>query len=91
MACIQCGQEIPAGAKYCPRCTGGSTTRKIELRHAATKGAALGLGLGMALVTGMLVKYELEPVIATIALLLPLATLVAGLIIGLLKAKREWK
>ena len=91
MKCSKCGLDVPEDAIYCPHCTGDRKTRDIELYRGAAKGGALGLGIGLLLVTIMLSMYEMARGIAAIALILPIGTFTTGLIIGLVQAKREWK
>ena len=87
MQCAKCGLEVPADAIYCPHCTGDRKTTDAAVINGGVKGAAIGL----ALVTVLLANYDLERGIKAIVLALPIGTLATGLIIGLVRAKREWK
>ena len=91
MQCAKCGQEVPADAIYCPHCTGQQATTDREVMLGGVKGGTLGLGLGLLIVTAVLAFYDLERGIKAIVLIVPVATFTTGLIIGLVKAKRDWK
>jgi alkyl hydroperoxide reductase subunit AhpF len=91
MPCANCGQDVPADAIYCPHCTGERKTTDAEVILGGVKGGTIGLAIGLALVTVLLAFYDLERGIKAIVLIVPIATLTTGLIIGLVKAKRDWK
>lgn len=91
MLCAKCGREVPEDAIYCPHCTGERKTTDSEVIAGGLKGGALGLALGLALVSLLLAFYDLERGIKAIVLTVPLGTFTTGLIIGLVKAKRDWK
>lgn len=91
MRCAKCGQEAPADAIYCPNCAGNAKTTDREVINGGLKGGAIGLAIGLALVTVLLGFYDLERGIKAIVVALPIATFTTGLIMGLVKAKREWK
>ncbi|MDP3637982.1 MAG: zinc ribbon domain-containing protein [Azonexus sp.] len=91
MKCSKCGEEVPADAIYCPRCTGERETSDAEVKLGGVKGGTIGLAIGLAIVTVILNYYDLERGIKAIVLIVPVATFTTGLIIGLVKAKREWK
>lgn len=91
MQCAKCGREVPADAIYCPHCTGERKTTDAQVMLGGAKGGALGLAFGLALVTALLAVYDLERGIKAIVLIVPIATFTTGLIIGLVKAKRDWK
>lgn len=91
MQCAKCGREVPEDAIYCPHCTGERKTTDREVIAGGLKGGALGLAVGLALVGLLLAFYDLERGIKAIVLTVPLGTFTTGLIIGLVKAKRDWK
>lgn len=91
MKCARCGQEVSEDAIYCPHCTAGRATTQRDVVHGGLKGGAVGLVLGLALVTVLLLFFDLERGIKAIVLTVPIATFTTGLIIGLVKAKRDWK
>ncbi len=91
MQCSKCGQEVPADAIYCPHCVGDRRISDREVINGGLKGGAIGLGLGLLLVTLLLGFYDLERGIKAIVVALPIGTFATGLIIGLVKAKRDWK
>ena len=91
MQCSKCGLEVPADAIYCPHCVGDRRTSDREVINGGLKGGAIGLGLGLLLVTLLLGFYDLERGIKAIVVALPIGTFATGLIIGLVKAKRDWK
>ena len=91
MQCSKCGLEVPADAIYCSHCTGDRKATDAAVINGGVKGGAIGLAIGLALVTVLLANYELERGITAIALALPIGTFATGLIIGLVRAKREWK
>lgn len=91
MQCAKCGQEVPAEAIYCPYCAGAGKTTDQEVIRGGIKGGLIGLFLG--LLPALVLLYIFGPVrgIKAIAFVLPVTTFTTGLIIGLVKAKREWK
>ena len=91
MQCSKCGQEVPADAIYCPHCTGDRKTTDRDVIRGGIRGGAIGLFLGMLPAVWLLFQFGAERGIKAIALAVPIATFTTGLIIGLVKAKREWK
>ena len=91
MKCTKCGQEVPADAIYCPHCTGDGTTTDQEVIRGGIKGGLIGLFLGLLPAIWLIFHFGAERGIKAIAFTVPIATLATGLIIGLVKAKREWK
>ncbi len=91
MQCAKCGQEVPADAIYCPHCTGARKTTDQEVIRGGIRGAAIGLFLGMLPTVWLLFHFGAERGIKAIAFIVPAVTFTTGLIIGLVKAKREWK
>ena len=91
MRCAKCGLDVPEDAIYCPNCAGEQTTSDGDVMRGGLKGGTIGLGIGLAIVTALLVYYDLERGIKAIVLAVPIGTFATGLIIGLVKAKREWK
>ena len=91
MRCAKCGQEAPADAIYCPNCAGDTKTTDREVINGGLKGGAIGLAVGLVLVTVLLAFYDLERGIKAIVLTVPIGTFTTGLILGLVKAKRDWK
>ena len=91
MQCSKCGQEVPADAIYCPHCTGERKTSNREVIWGGIRGGLIGIFLGM--LPGLWLLYEFGAVrgVKGIAVAVPLATFTTGFIIGLVKAKREWK
>ncbi len=91
MNCAKCGQDVPENVVYCPHCTGERKATEAQVINGGVKGGAIGLALGLVLVTVLLVNYDLERGIKAIVLALPLGTFTTGLILGLVRAKRDWK
>ena len=91
MNCTKCGQEVPADAIYCPHCTGDGTTTDREVIRGGVRGGLIGLLVGLVPALLILYLYGAERGIKAIVFILPAVTFTTGLIIGLVKAKREWK
>ncbi len=91
MKCSQCGQEVPADAIYCPHCTGDRKTTDRDVISGGIRGGAIGLFLGLLPALWLLYHFGAERGIKAIAFGLPVATFTTGLIIGMVKAKRDWK
>lgn len=91
MRCGKCGQEVPEGAIYCPYCAGERKTTQGEVIAGGIKGAIVGLILGLVPALGLLAYYGPVRGIKAIAFAVPMATFITGLIIGMVKAKRDWK
>ena len=91
MQCAKCGQDAPEDALYCPHCAGNRKTTDRDVINGGLKGGTIGLAIGLALITLLLAFYDLERGIKAIVLTVPLGTCTTGLIIGLVKAKRDWK
>lgn len=91
MRCSKCGQEVPADAIYCPHCTGERKTTDREVIRGGIRGGLIGLLLGLVPALLILYLYGAERGIKAIALTVPIATFTTGLILGLVKAKRDWK
>ncbi|WP_153145759.1 zinc ribbon domain-containing protein [Dechloromonas sp. H13] len=91
MRCSKCGQEVPADAIYCPHCTGERQTTDREVIRGGIRGGLIGLLVGLVPALLILYLYGAERGIKAIALTVPIATFATGLILGLVKAKRDWK
>jgi hypothetical protein len=91
MKCSKCGQDVPADAIYCPHCTGERRTTDGEVIRGGIKGGLLGLLIGALPMLVLLYIYGPERGIKAIVFAVPVATFTTGLIIGLVKAKRDWK
>lgn len=91
MKCSQCGQDVPADAIYCPYCTGERQTTDSEVIRGGLKGGLIGLLIGALPALLLLYLYGPERGIKAIVFAVPVATFTTGLIIGLVKAKRDWK
>ena len=91
MKCSQCGQEVAEDAIYCPHCTGERKTTDREVMRGGFIGGLKGLFLGLLPMIWMLTQLGAERGIKAIAFTVPIATFTTGFIIGLVKAKREWK
>ena len=91
MQCAKCGQEVPADAIYCPNCVGCQKTTDQEAIRGGMKWGLVGLLLGLLPALLLLYLYGAERGIKAIAFALPIGTFTTGLIIGLVKAKRDWK
>ncbi len=91
MRCSKCGQEVPADAIYCPHCTGERQTTDREVIRGGIRGGLIGLLVGLVPALLILYLYGAERGIKAIALTVPIATFTTGLILGLVKAKRDWK
>ena len=91
MKCAKCGQDLPEDAIYCPRCTGERKTTDREVIRGGIVGGLKGLFLGLLPMIVLLMDFGAERGIKAIALTVPIATFTTGLIIGLVKAKRDWK
>ncbi|MDE2440461.1 MAG: zinc ribbon domain-containing protein [Betaproteobacteria bacterium] len=91
MKCSKCDQEVPADAIYCPHCTGNRKVSDQEVIRGGIRGGAIGLFLGMLPAVWLLFQFGAERGIKAIAFIVPAITFTTGLIIGLVKAKRDWK
>lgn len=91
MQCSKCGQEVPADAIYCPHCTGERKTSDRDVIRGGIRGGLIGLFLGLLPAAWLLFDFGAERGIKAIAFIVPAVSFVTGLIIGLVKAKREWK
>jgi len=91
MKCSQCGQEVPADAIYCPHCTGDRKTTDRDVIRGGIRGGAIGLYLGLLPALWLLYQFGAERGIKAIVFAVPVATFTTGLIIGMVKAKRDWK
>lgn len=91
MQCAKCGQQVPEDAIYCPHCTGDRKTTDREVIRGGVIGGLKGLFLGLLPAIFLLMHYGAERGIKAIAFVVPMTTFTTGLIIGLVKAKREWK
>jgi hypothetical protein len=91
MQCAKCGQEVPADAIYCPHCTGERKTSDRDVIRGGIRGGLIGLFLGLLPAAWLLFDFGAERGIKAIAFIVPAVSFVTGLIIGLVKAKREWK
>jgi hypothetical protein len=88
MKCSKCGQEVPEGAIYCPFCTAGGGGEK-DLIRGGIKGGLIGLLLGLVPALLLLYLFGAERGIKAIAFAVPVATFTTGLILGLVKARRN--
>jgi len=91
MQCAKCGQEVPADVIYCPHCTGERKTTDQEVIRGGIRGGLIGLFLGLLPALWLLYHFGAVRGIKGIAVAVPIATFTTGLIIGLVKAKRDWK
>ncbi len=91
MICAKCGREAPDDAIYCPHCVAERKASQAQVINGGLKGGAIGLALGLLFVTVLLGYYDLERGIKAIVLTVPIGTFTTGLIIGLVKAKTDWK
>jgi len=91
MRCSKCGQEVPADAIYCPHCVGEQKTTDSDVIRGGIRGGAIGLFLGLLPMLWLLYHFGAERGIKAIAFAVPVATFTTGLIIGMVKAKRDWK
>jgi len=91
MQCSKCGQEVPADAIYCPHCTGDRKTTDRDVIRGGIRGGAIGLFLGLLPALWLLYQFGAERGIKAIVFAVPVATFTTGLIIGMVKAKRDWK
>ncbi len=91
MQCAKCGQDVPDDAVYCPHCVAKCRVTDREVINGGLKGGAVGLALGLVLVSVLLGYYDLERGIKAIVLAVPIGTFTTGLVIGLVRAKRDWK
>ena len=91
MRCSKCGQEVPPDAIYCPHCTGERKTTDREVIRGGIRGGLIGLLIGVVPALLILYLYGAERGIKAIALILPATTFTTGLLVGLVKAKRDWK
>lgn len=89
MKCSKCGQEVPEGAIYCPFCTADGGGNERDLIRGGIKGGLVGLLIG--LIPALVLLYVFGPVrgIKAIAFAVPIGTFTTGLILGLVKAKRN--
>ena len=91
MPCAKCGQSVPEDAIYCPHCVARRPVSERQVINAGLKGGTLGLAFGLVLLTVLLVNAEPERGLKGLLLAIPLATFATGLIIGLVRGRRDWK
>ena len=91
MLCSKCGQEVPPDAIYCPHCTGERKTTDREVIQGGIRGGLIGLLVGLVPALLLLYLFGAERGIKAIAFTVPIGTFTTGLIIGLVKAKLDWK
>ncbi len=91
MKCGKCGQEVPEGAIYCPFCTAGKPTGQGDVIRGGLKGGLIGLLVGLLPMLGLLALYGPERGIKAIVFAVPVATFTTGLILGMVRAKQDWK
>ncbi|MCL2874822.1 MAG: zinc ribbon domain-containing protein [Betaproteobacteria bacterium] len=91
MLCAKCGQEAPDEAIYCPHCVGERRSTDREVIRGGVRGGLIGLFIGLLPALLLLYIYGPERGIKAIAFAVPVATFTTGLIIGLVKAKHDWK
>lgn len=91
MICARCGREAPDDAIYCPHCASQRPVTQREVILGGLRGGLIGLFLGLLPVVALVLHYGAERGIKAIALTVPLATFTTGLIVGLVRAKRDWK
>jgi hypothetical protein len=89
--CSKCGQAVPEGAIYCPHCTRRPQTTQREIIRGGLVGGLKGLFLGLLPAIVLLMQYGAERGIKAIAFIVPITTFATGLIIGLVRAKGDWK
>ena len=88
---VDAQQEVPEDAIYCPHCTGDRQTTQREIIRGGIVGGLKGLFLGLLPAIVLLMHYGAERGIKAIAFIVPVTTFTTGLIIGLVRAKRDWK
>lgn len=91
MICAKCRQEVPAGAIYCPHCAGERRTTDREVIRGGVRGGLIGLFIGLLPALLLLAIYGPVRGIKAIAFVVPAVTFTTGLIVGLVKAKHDWK
>ena len=91
MKCSKCGRTVPEDAIYCPHCTGDRKTTDRDVIRGGVRGGLLGLLVGLLPALVLLYLFGAERGIKAIALTVPIGTFTTGLILGLVKAKRDWK
>lgn len=79
---------MPEGAIYCPFCTAGGGSER-DLIRGGIKGGLIGLLIGLVPAVLLLYLFGAERGIKAIAFAVPVATFTTGLILGLVKAKRN--
>ena len=91
MKCSKCGRAVPEDAIYCPHCPGDRKTTDRDVIRGGVRGGLLGLLVGLLPALVLLYLLGAERGIKAIALTVPIGTFTTGLILGLVKAKRDWK
>lgn len=91
MICAKCRQEVPADAIYCPHCAGERRTTDREVIRGGVRGGLIGLFIGLLPALLLLAIYGPVRGIKAIAFVVPAVTFTTGLIVGLVKAKHDWK
>lgn len=89
MKCSRCGQEVPEDAIYCPHCTAGGTAGEKDVIRGGIRGGLLGLLAGLLPMLALLAAFGPERGIKAIVFTVPVATFTTGLILGMVKAKRN--
>ncbi|MDR2186685.1 MAG: hypothetical protein LBE62_01370 [Azonexus sp.] len=91
MICAKCQRDAPPEAIYCPYCAGERRVTEREIIRGGVKGGLLGLLIGLLPAALLLALYGPVRGIKALAFIMPAITFTTGLIIGLVKAKRDWK
>jgi hypothetical protein len=91
MQCGKCGRDVPEDAIYCPFCVGERKTTDRDVIAGGLKGGLLGLIVGLLPALVLLYLFGAERGIKAIAFAVPVATFTTGLILGMVKAKQDWK
>ncbi|MBK7900687.1 MAG: hypothetical protein KA603_01315 [Azonexus sp.] len=82
---------MPEDAIYCPFCVGERKTTDRDVIAGGLKGGLLGLIVGLLPALVLLYLFGAERGIKAIAFAVPVATFTTGLILGMVKAKQDWK
>ena len=91
MQCSKCGQGVPANAIHCPHCVAEPKTTDQEAIRGGIRGGLVGFVIGLLPMLWVLEHFGAERGIKAIVFAVPIATFTTGLMIGLVKAKRDWK
>lgn len=87
--CPKCRQPFAEITHLCPSCTAAQDAAVKAALRGGIKGALTGLLIGLVLLAPIVAFNEMDRGIKGISLMLPLASLITGFMLGMVKARKE--